>query len=58
MIGHALNLPPNERMEGTGASVCLGIEKGCQIVRVHDVKPIVRMVKMMDAMLRGPILNG
>lgn len=58
MIGLALNLPPNERMEGTGATVCLGIEKGCKIVRVHDVKPISRMVKMMDAMLKGPVLNG
>jgi dihydropteroate synthase len=38
-------------MEGTGATVCLGIQKGCQIVRVHDVKEIARMAKMMDAML-------
>lgn len=50
-IGHVLDLPPAERVEGTGATVCLGIEKGCQFVRVHDVKPISRMVKMMDAML-------
>ncbi len=58
MIGRALNLPPNERMEGTGATVCLGIEKGARIVRVHDVKPISRMAKMMDAMLKGPVPNG
>lgn len=58
MIGLTLDLPPEERMEGTGATVCLGIEKGCHIVRVHDVKPISRMVKMMDAMLKGPVLNG
>ncbi|MEQ6389437.1 dihydropteroate synthase [Bacillaceae bacterium S4-13-58] len=50
-IGHVLDLPVGERMEGTGATVCLGIQKGCQIVRVHDVKPIKRMVEMMDAML-------
>lgn len=55
MIGAALNLPPGERVEGTGATVCLGIEKGCQIVRVHDVKPIARMAKMMDAMLKGTV---
>ncbi len=55
MIGVALNLPPDERLEGTGATVCLGIEKGCQIVRVHDVKPISRMAKMMDAMLKGTV---
>lgn len=48
MIGHALNLPVSERLEGTGATVCYGIMKGCDIVRVHDVKEISRMVKMMD----------
>lgn len=58
MIGIALQLPPHERMEGTGATVCLGIQKGCQIVRVHDVKPIVRMVRMMDVMLKGTVANG
>lgn len=50
-IGHVLDLPPTERMEGTGATVCLGIQKGCHIVRVHDVLEISRMAKMMDAML-------
>ncbi len=51
MIGQALDLPVNERMEGTGAAVCYGIQKGCQIVRVHDVKEISRMAKMMDALM-------
>jgi dihydropteroate synthase len=51
MIGKALDLPVEERMEGTGATVCLGIERGCSIVRVHDVKEISRMTKMMDIML-------
>lgn len=50
-IGHVLDLPPKERMEGTGATVCLGIQKGCHMVRVHDVLEISRMAKMMDAML-------
>ncbi|KEK21721.1 dihydropteroate synthase [Bacillus gaemokensis] len=50
-IGHVLDLPVEERVEGTGASVCLGIEKGCEMIRVHDVKEMVRMAKMMDAML-------
>lgn len=50
-IGHVLDLPAEDRMEGTGATVCLGIQKGCHIVRVHDVKEIARMAKMMDAML-------
>lgn len=51
MIGHALNLPVTERMEGTGATVCYGIQKGCQIVRIHDVKEMARMAKMMDALM-------
>lgn len=51
MIGHVLDLPVDERMEGTGATVCFGIEQGCQIMRVHDVKEIGRMARMMDALL-------
>lgn len=51
MIGTVLDLPVNERMEGTGATVCYGIQKGCQLVRVHDVKEISRMAKMMDALM-------
>ncbi|MCM3571460.1 dihydropteroate synthase [Neobacillus mesonae] len=51
MIGEALNLPVDERMEGTGAANCYGIQKGCQMVRVHDVKEISRMAKMMDAIM-------
>jgi dihydropteroate synthase len=51
MIGTILDLPVEERMEGTGATVCFGIQKGCQLVRVHDVKEIRRMAAMMDAML-------
>ncbi|MCM3719853.1 dihydropteroate synthase [Fictibacillus phosphorivorans] len=51
MIGKALDLPVDERMEGTGATVCLGIERGCSIIRVHDVKEMSRMAKMMDIML-------
>ncbi|HWR38858.1 MAG TPA: dihydropteroate synthase [Patescibacteria group bacterium] len=49
-IGEALQLPPEQRVEGTGATVALGITKGAHIVRVHDVEPIVRICKMMDAM--------
>lgn len=51
MIGTVLDLPVNERTEGTGAAVCYGIQKGCQMVRVHDVKEISRMAKMMDALM-------
>jgi dihydropteroate synthase len=58
MIGQVLELPVTERMEGTGATVCFGIQKGCQIVRVHDVKEISRMAKMMDALLGKGIKHG
>jgi len=58
MIGEVLNLPVNERKEGTGATVCFGIQKGCQIVRVHDVKEISRMAKMMDALMGKDHTNG
>ncbi|MBM7606535.1 dihydropteroate synthase [Metabacillus crassostreae] len=50
-IGNILDLPPNERVEGTGATICLGIEKGCHIIRIHDVLEMSRMARMMDAML-------
>jgi len=58
MIGQALNLPVDERMEGTGATVCYGIQKGCQIIRIHDVKEMSRMAKMMDAMMGKGVVIG
>ncbi len=50
VIGEVLDLPKEERMEGTGATCCYGVAKGCHMVRVHDVLPIARMMKMMDAL--------
>ncbi|WP_407272606.1 dihydropteroate synthase [Radiobacillus sp. PE A8.2] len=50
LIGKVLDLPVEERDEGTGATICYGITKGVQIVRVHNVKLAVRMAKMMDAL--------
>lgn len=58
MIGQVLDLPVSERMEGTGATVCYGIQKGCQIVRVHDVKEMSRMATMMDALVGKGLKNG
>ena len=52
-IGKMLNLPVEERMEATGAACVVGIMKGASIVRVHDVKPIVRMCRMTDVILRS-----
>ncbi len=51
LIGNVLNLPVTERMEGTGATICYGIQKGCHIIRVHDVKEMTRMTRMMDALM-------
>ena len=52
MIGNILELPVNERLEGTSATVTLGIANGVDIVRVHDVKEMTRVVRMTDAMVR------
>lgn len=54
-IGYTLDLPPEERMEGTAATVAIGIDRGADIVRVHDVKPIVRVARMTDAIVRKPV---
>jgi len=52
-IGEALNLPAEDRIEGTSATVTLGIMKGVNIVRVHDVKAISRITRMTDVLLGG-----
>ena len=52
LIGNTLQLPVTERLEGTAATLTLGIAKGVDIVRVHDVKEMARVVKMTDAMVR------
>jgi dihydropteroate synthase len=48
-----LDLPPDERVEGTAAAVAIGIAKGADMVRVHDVKQMVRVCKISDAIMRG-----
>ena len=48
-------VPASERLEGTAASVALGIAQGADIVRVHDVREMVRVVKMSDAIVRGTL---
>jgi dihydropteroate synthase len=52
-IGEVLDLPVEERVEGTGATVAMGIMKGSNIARVHDVKVMNRIAKMTDAMMRS-----
>ncbi|WP_079474381.1 dihydropteroate synthase [Marinococcus halophilus] len=51
LISKTLELPAHDRVEGTGATVSLGIERGCDIIRVHEVKEMTRVARMMDAML-------
>ena len=51
-IGKVLNLPTEERLEGTAATVAIGIAAGVDIVRVHDVKEMRRVAMMTDAMVR------
>jgi len=53
MIGMVLDLPPEQRLEGTAATVALGIANGADMVRVHDILPMVRVSRMTDAIVRG-----
>ena len=52
MIGLTLDLPPEERVEGTAATLAIGIANGADLVRVHDVKQMVRVCRMSDAIIR------
>ena len=51
-IGTILDLPENERVEGTAGVVAWVVSRGVQIVRVHDVREIVRVVRMLDAIAK------
>ena len=50
-IGAVLDLPETERVEGTIATVVMAVTKGAKIVRVHDVEPVARALKMVEAVL-------
>jgi dihydropteroate synthase len=52
-IGFTLNLPADQRVEGTAATVAVGIARGADIIRVHDVKEMARVAKMTDAIVRS-----
>lgn len=52
-IGKVLDLPADQRLEGTLATTALGIAAGADIVRVHDVLANVRVSRMSDAVVRG-----
>ena len=52
-IGFTLDLPADQRVEGTAATVAVGIARGADLIRVHDVKEMVRVAKMTDAIVRN-----
>ena len=51
-IGYTLDAPPDERLEGTAATVAIGIARGADIVRVHDVRAMARVARMTDRIVR------
>lgn len=52
-IGYVLDLPVEDRIEGTAATVAIAIAKNVDLIRVHDVKEMIRVAKMSDAIIRG-----
>ena len=52
VIGRTLGLPEADRLEGTAATVAIGIAAGADIIRVHDVKVMKRVARMSDAIVR------
>lgn len=53
VVGLTLDLPADQRMEGTLVTTVMGVMKGCMFVRVHDVKENVRAIKMAEAILHA-----
>ncbi len=51
-IGYTLDLPTEERLEGTAATVAIGIDRGADIIRVHDVKEMAIIARMTDQIVR------
>jgi dihydropteroate synthase len=51
-IGFTLDLPADQRVEGTAATVAIGIARGADMIRVHDVKEMTRVAKMTDVIVR------
>ena len=51
VIGQTLNLPTDQRVEGTLATTVVGVLKGCAFVRVHDIKENKRVIQMTEAIM-------
>lgn len=56
-VGYGLDLPPDERLEGTAATVAIGIDRGADIVRVHDVAAMVRVARTTDLIVRRGVFD-
>ena len=52
-IGYTLDVPPEERLEGTLAACVVGILRGADILRVHDVRAVARVARMTNAIIQG-----
>jgi dihydropteroate synthase len=52
-ISRVLGVGPDDRLEGSEALVAAGIAQGADVVRVHDVRQMTRVARMMDALARG-----
>ena len=50
-IGKVLDLPVDDRLEGTLATVAYAVAQGARLLRVHDVRPVVRVSRMVEACL-------
>lgn len=57
VIGLTLDLPPEERLEGTLVTTVMAVMSGCSFVRVHDVKENLRAVRMTEAIIAGNCEN-
>jgi len=55
VIGYALDLPVEERLEGTLATTVMAVMQGYTFVRVHDIKENVRAIRMTEAVLQGGV---
>ena len=53
MIGLSLDLPVDQRVEGTLATTVVGVMKGCGFVRVHDIRKNKRVIQMTEAILKS-----
>lgn len=55
VIGYALDVPVEERLEGTLVTTAMAVQQGYSFVRVHDIKENVRAIRMAEAILQGGV---